>query len=198
MACGGHRFSIRRQSCFHFFLIIAFRDSAQFLSGNCLDRSNDRAFGDDCERIEKKWLVAAIKRNNVQCKPTTTVYEELAQCFMDYADRLPFSNRPENQPYPRRHLDWIAQTAGAFFGQHPHLMTDEVIERIATGDGFEKLNQFGHLTEFHPLDKALESYFKSLQPKPKKAPLFGFLRGLVHWNEPQMAHGMSYNSTVNS
>ncbi|WP_111629006.1 hypothetical protein [Larkinella arboricola] len=100
------------------------------------------------------------------------MYEDIAQCLMDHAQRLPLSNCNEKQPYSHRHLEWIAVTAGAFFDKYPKLLTDDVLETLAIGKLSTKLEQFGHLKEFYPLNKALEGYRAYLYPKLKKH-LFG-------------------------
>ncbi|GAB3923682.1 hypothetical protein [Larkinella terrae] len=126
------------------------------------------------------------------------MHEDIAQCFMDYAERFQTGKNDEKRPYSRRHLDRITSAVGDFFDTHPHLLTNDVIELIAVGDEAEKQARFGHLNEFHSLNDAVVTYFNSLQPRSKKAYGFGFLRNLVRWNRPQVAPKMSYNSTVNS
>ncbi len=111
---------------------------------------------------------------------------------MDHAQRLSSSNSTEKQSYSRRHFDWIALTARAFFGKHPGLLTDEGLEILALGEASRKIELFGHIKEFYPLIEALEGYCDFLQAKPKREPLFGFMRGLIRWKSPQIAPNISY------
>lgn len=119
---------------------------------------------------------------------------------MDYFHRLPYSQYNENRPYPRRYLDWISATAGAFFAKHPHLLTDETLETMAIGNNAQKFELFGHMEEFYDLNEALESYVRHLQPKPKTVSFLGFLRTMIPWTRPQVVSTkISYKpATVNS
>jgi hypothetical protein len=103
-----------------------------------------------------------------------TVQEEIAKCFMDFAAESRYNRYVDD--YPRRYLDWITLTAGCFFEKHPDLLTDEVIQLIATGEASKKIEQYGHIREFYPLNEALENYCSSLRPSPKKSYFFGLLR----------------------
>ncbi|MGA0557763.1 hypothetical protein ACO2Q8_13995 [Larkinella sp. VNQ87] len=101
--------------------------------------------------------------------------EDIAACFMSYAERFESGKEFKSHPDTRRYVDWIALTAGAFFEKYPHLLTDDVIELLAVGEEHKKVEQFRHLAEFHPLNEALKSYFDSLRPRAKKPYSFGFL-----------------------